>query len=92
MAHRIFRDTHGGEWQVWAVIPTLSRREQGRRSAQVSASLPTELVQGWLAFLSESERRRIVPIPPAWETASDAELQALLERAEVVREARRLIE
>src|SRR5688572_20429788 len=36
---------------------------------------------GWLAFESPTERRRLAPIPPGWEDATDAELAVMCERA-----------
>ena len=41
-----------------------------------------ELAAGWLAFESPTERRRLVPIPAAWDALSDAELERLCERAQ----------
>ena len=40
-----------------------------------------ELRQGWLAFQSGHERRRLAPIPPAWESLDDTELAALARQA-----------
>jgi hypothetical protein len=37
-------------------------------------SVAAPLQVGWLAFSAGTERRRLAPIPPAWETATDAEL------------------
>jgi hypothetical protein len=39
------------------------------------------LEQGWLCFESESEKRRLTPIPPDWDKGSDEELAALCSRA-----------
>ena len=36
---------------------------------------------GWLAFESGPERRRLCPIPPQWESLTDAELASLASRA-----------
>ena len=92
MAHRVFSDEHGVEWQVWAVIPTLAQRELRHRNSQTQSSLSRELSQGWLAFQSRDERRRLVPTPAGWETLPEAGLGALLEQAEPVAATRRLIE
>jgi hypothetical protein len=39
---------------------------------------------GWLTFESLAEKRRLVPIPMAWESATQAELRILCERAKRV--------
>lgn len=39
------------------------------------------LVRSWLAFQARHERRRLEPIPPGWEAASEADLVALCEAA-----------
>src|SRR4051812_818791 len=36
---------------------------------------------GWLTFESLAEKRRLVPIPLAWESATQAELRLLCDRA-----------
>lgn len=38
---------------------------------------------GWLVFDSGAERRRLTPIPPGWETATEAELEQLCRLAMV---------
>ena len=65
---------------------TSDRRAAGGRGA--AASLQTAArtsalgpPRGWLAFQSRHERRRLEPIPPGWEAASEAELVALCETA-----------
>ena len=51
------------------------------------------LAGGWIAFDGGGERRRLAPIPPDWEKASDAELRELLRKATRVSARRgRLIE
>lgn len=80
MAHRSFRDERGREWQVWDVRPT------------ADIVIRPELRGGWLAFESGDEKRRLAPVPDGWETASDAELLALLARATRRGKPRRLIE
>ncbi|HKP75213.1 MAG TPA: hypothetical protein VJT67_06685 [Longimicrobiaceae bacterium] len=55
------------------------RRTSGdRRRQQHSAVLPTS---GWLVFDSVEERRRLTPIPPAWESRPDLDLERFCERA-----------
>jgi hypothetical protein len=36
---------------------------------------------GWLVFESGAERRRLAPIPPAWEARAECDLERLCERA-----------
>ena len=45
------------------------------------ASLSPALRNGWLAFRSEGERRRLAPIPAGWETAADSELARYCDEA-----------
>ena len=40
---------------------------------------------GWLTFESATGRRRLVPIPDEWESASTPELREMCGRAEAVR-------
>jgi hypothetical protein len=72
---REFRDRNGVEWRAWSVIP-------GRASAKVQRHLG-EMRSGWLAFetLDGKSRRRLVPFPSHWMSATDEELQRLLEKA-----------
>jgi hypothetical protein len=90
VAHRVFVDAHGVEWQVWEVIPTLAVREL--RYTPAHAPLPSELLAGWLAFQTNVERRRLVPIPSEWESKSNTELMELLAQAVHVADRRRLVE
>ena len=48
-----------------------------RRVLPVAAGLQL----GWLVFDSGSERRRLAPIPPAWEARPACDLERLCERA-----------
>ena len=78
MAQREIVDATGRLWQVWDVVPSVVVKEEMRA--------------GWLAFETAREKRRLNPIPDAWETRSDAELLELLEQATRVKPSRRLIE
>lgn len=93
---RTFTDVTGVEWEVWEVYPRLLERRlmRERRAArrgtlerrQVPLGRPTqprEMLGGWLAFQSRLERRRFVPVPDAWEDATDHELQGYLSRSQV---------
>ena len=50
------------------------------------------LENGWLAFESSGERRRLAPIPAGWEAATERELEQLCRSATVRGTLRRLIE
>lgn len=102
MAHRTFKDGSGRAWEVWDVRPKMAERRtptndqpvvtERRRHSEPRAPLPPELRDGWLAFESGEERRRLTPPPEGWDALPDAELAALVERAAVSAKPRRLIE
>lgn len=80
MTCRVFTDPSGREWNVWAVQPELFASSLGLHRSWVAA----ELARGWLAFEvtpDATEKRRLAPVPPDWEGASDAGLVDLWERA-----------
>lgn len=56
------------------------RRVAGERRRHASATLP-DAFNGWLVFDSPNERRRLTPIPPAWEMRAEGDLERLCERA-----------
>ena len=72
---RKFLDAAGVIWQVWAVTPLIPERP----------------IDGWLAFESKFEKRRLRPIPSSWESSSDEELQTLLGAALPAPSSHRLI-
>lgn len=102
MAHRTFKDPNGRQWEVWDVHPTMTERRhprqdqdvviERRKESALRPSLPGDLRQGWLAFESKTERRRLVPTPYAWDQLTEAELVELLEHAVSVGKSKRLIE
>jgi hypothetical protein len=67
MSYRTFQDTNGDEWQVWDVFPSTDVRHT--------------LQGGWLTFQSQSEKRRLAPVPLYWVSADDEELRRLLKTA-----------
>jgi hypothetical protein len=73
-SHRLFDDKRGVRWDVWAVYPEA-------RPSQVSA-LPGTFQSGWLVFESETEKRRLSPIPSNWQTLPPSDLERLCEQAE----------
>lgn len=95
MTHRKIRDGDGKNWDVWEVYPAdVERRMSGEFPApqridgpsgdrrEFRVVVPSALQQGWLAFQSGAERRRLAPIPASWSTLDDEALVALLTRAE----------
>jgi hypothetical protein len=71
---RVFVDARKVRWTTFAVRPSKTTSDR--------ANLPGPFQTGWLSFDSGSETRRLSPIPDGWQLLSDAELQALCERAE----------
>lgn len=95
MTHRQFRDSRAVDWEVWEVKPVpvvqplLDRRSSHRQTeGNVAPSRTAELMlpqagmsNGWLLFESDSEKRRLVPIPDGWADFSVEALEALCGRA-----------
>ena len=95
MTHRKIKDGDGRSWDVWEVYPSaVEQRMSGEYPAlqpedgakkerrEVRLLVPSALQQGWLAFQSGDERRRLAPIPENWTALDDSELIALLCRAD----------
>lgn len=61
MGYREFTDDAGRIWRVWDTRPV---------SANALRSVSPTFAEGWLTFESETERRRLAPIPTEWEEAS----------------------
>ena len=76
MAHRVFF-VAGQRWEVWEV----RRRGQGE-----GRTVSPALEEGWLAFESAMEKRRLAPIPEDWEEMPVETLARLCEGASFVRE------
>ena len=105
MAYREFEDIRGRRWTAWDVYPTLTeRRKRGaegpppegrerRRYVERRVYIRPTMSQGWLAFeASDGERRRLIPIPPAWATAPPEQLREWLATADPAPAPRRLLE
>ena len=73
MSLRSFVDSRGTVWRVWATHVGAI----GEPVVQLRAG-------GWLTFDSVVERRRLVPIPEDWLSASPAALEAYRDSAEAV--------
>jgi hypothetical protein len=88
---REFTDVLGNQWIVWEVYPRLLERRLLRERRMLRrgtldrrhelvgrATLPRQILGGWLALQSSHERRRVIPVPDAWEDLEDRELRSLL--------------
>ena len=66
----------GTEWTVWDTRPnSVDLAPAGRLSVAEGYG------DGWLTFQCGDEKRRLAPVPPHWGALSEAQLEALLERA-----------
>lgn len=74
--HRAFVDEQGVQWDAFAVLPAADPRGLAR--------LPEPYQHGWLCFESAAEKRRLGPIPDAWQTATEDELRQYRVAAQVV--------
>jgi hypothetical protein len=81
MAVREFADEHGLHWRAWNITP-----ESIHPVTRAEDYLVECYQLGWLVFESASgeQKRRLCPYPAGWDTSSDADLLALLGRAEAV--------
>src|SRR5688500_14887520 len=78
MAVREFTDGSGVSWRVWPVTPS---HLHPRTAAEDYLG---EYGEGWLCFEAAHERRRLATYPTTWDSMSEPELCALLEKASVV--------
>ena len=64
----------------------VERRRGGDRRVvrQTRVRLSDEFQDGWLTFECPPERRRLAPVPPAWEHLDEPQLAALCQRARKV--------
>lgn len=82
MSVRQFVDRQGRQWRVWQVTP-----ESVAPETRVEDYLAACYREGWIVFetVDGAEKRRLCPPPYAWYGRDDRDLDALLERAEIVR-------
>jgi hypothetical protein len=105
MAHREFTDSRRINWVVWDVYPTLGDRRRSpedrrrfmretdeRRTAGSPLRLRAEYENGWLAFESRGEKRRLAPVPEGWDQLDERGLERLCDAAVSVGRPRRLVE
>jgi hypothetical protein len=94
MAQRKIQDGTGRWWDVWDTRPTIIDRRDGRdrrsgareaedrrQLSEARVAVGPEYREGWLAFQSGSEWRRLAPIPPQWEQCSEEVLLNFLNTA-----------
>ena len=94
MAHRDFVADNGVLWTVWTVEPVRAERRRGadrrpvfrvepdrRTRDQLRSVLPEEMRDGWLAFQSENEVRRLTPSRDDLDDLTQADLRDLLDQA-----------
>jgi hypothetical protein len=103
MAHREFIDSQGIAWEVWTVLPEYAERRRAatpqkapavdrRARSEFRVPLGSQWADGWLCFKSDSEKRRLAPVPDAWVELPVDELERLCRSATPTRSPRRLIE
>src|SRR5215207_3450657 len=68
-----------------SALPPVDRREAERRLTVGELTTLSTVNEGWLCFESDSERRRLSPIPPDWRTSSNSALSAYCRSARAVR-------
>lgn len=94
MSHRVFNDSLGRKWDAWTVIPSRVERRKAtgdawsgsdrRHHDEFRVFLGGRWTNGWLAFETKGEKRRLSPIPDKWEEATPTELEALCMQASLV--------
>jgi len=91
---REFLDDDGQQWQVWDTRPATPVANVDSSSVDAAKSpsdkatdfplLSRKREAGWLTFTAVDERRRLSPIPDAWETADETSLRAFLKTADKI--------
>jgi hypothetical protein len=83
-SYREFNDASGVRWKVYRVEPQLVSPAL-ERLRETLTSTQRERRQPWLLFESNYERRRLAPVPGAWDgNCTDAELEGLCSTAEPI--------
>jgi hypothetical protein len=72
MPYREIADDDGDAWIVFSTQP------------RSGANVRPQYAGGWLSFQRGDERRRLFPIPSAWEAAGDDQLRLWLRSSELV--------
>jgi hypothetical protein len=81
-AVREFKDRRGREWRAWEVTP-----ESIHPQTKAEDYLSDCFRDGWLVFetVDGRDKRRLCPPPYGWEERAEADLERLVERAEILR-------
>ncbi|HKO16159.1 MAG TPA: hypothetical protein VJU87_07965 [Gemmatimonadaceae bacterium] len=81
MAVREFTDGCGRQWRAWDVAP-----DELNPRTKDEDYLAQLYYTGWIVFETKAgdEKRRLYPIPQRWSELPDAEIEVLLQKAEVV--------
>lgn len=80
MAERSFTGPDGTPWQAWDVVPG----QHADWPTHARRHLPEAMGNGWLCFESAGEKRRLHPIPQAWDSRTDGELWSFCSEAQPV--------
>lgn len=94
MPHREFTDSQRVRWDVWEVVPEAAERRLSsdrrlaprlssdrRHEPQPRYRVGAQMVNGWLCFECETEKRRYAPVPCEWAALADGELERLCSAA-----------
>ena len=87
---RGFTDSTGVEWRVWEVVPSRAAIATSAQAQSRTSLSATPYANGWLCFESDSEKRRLAPIPTGWEMESPMNIAELLQQATPVEHRPRL--
>lgn len=81
---REFRDGRGRDWRAWEVTP-----ESIHPQTKAEDYLSECFRGGWVVFetVDGRDKRRLCPPPYGWEERGEADLERLVERAEILRPA-----
>lgn len=82
MPVREFVDSYGTEWRAWDITP-----ESIYPQTKVEDYLADCYLGGWVVFetLDGGQKRRLCPIPYAWDQRPEPDLERLLDSAEIIR-------
>jgi hypothetical protein len=78
------RASSGGSGAYQGELDRRRTPERRRGPFHRSAAVASEYSRGWLCFESEGEKRRLAPVPPAWDDAGPDRLATWLQAAKRV--------
>ncbi len=70
--------------------PLTRDRRRVRNENEYRVPLGDKWIHGWLAFETQGEKRRLAPIPEAWDQLDEDALREMCDRATPIRPSRRL--